>query len=161
MAKTGLTFTIRESGVKETLAAFRGLPKEANKALRQRSKELVAALVPKVQSAAMAAPTPQAALVAPTVRPASDRVPAIQAGGRSATAVVFGSEFGMNRHSGWYAAPRYESSTGLQYHHEHTGREGLWFFPTVEREGPALIRAWQRAADDVVREFTAGDTGGV
>lgn len=150
MAKTSVTMNVQAEGVDETLAAFRRLPKEASKALRERSKALAQVLAARAKTAAVSAPTPQAALVAGTVRVKSDRLPAIQAGGSSpvgrhgvpAWKVLFGSEFGSNRYS--------------QFGHSHTGQSGLWLFPTVEREQAAQIKAWGQVADDIVRAFTTG-----
>lgn len=156
MAKTAFTVRIQAEGVRETLAAFRRLPKEANRELRKSARELVATLVPKIKAGAQSAPTPQAELAASTVRPLSDRVPAIQAGGSKRVGrnkvptwkVLFGSEFGSNSYK--------------QFHHAHTGRSGLWFFPVVETEAAEVIAAWRKAADAVIRDFTRpphGDGG--
>lgn len=146
MAKTAFTVKVHAEGVRETLAAFRRLPKEASGELRKSARELVATLVPKIRAAAYAAPTPQASKVAPKVRPLSDRVPAIQATdpvkprGIRGHGVLFGAEFGSNQFG--------------QFHHAHTGREGLWFFPTVERDADDIVKAWRKAADAIIRDFT-------
>lgn len=63
----------------------------------------------------------------------------------------------MTRHTGWYARPRYRSSLGNQFHKEHQGQEGSWFFPTVEHRQAEIAKAWQEAADAVIAKFGAGD----
>lgn len=159
MAKTGLTFKVSIVGVRETLAKFKELPKEANNDLRKRSQELAGKLAESARAAARRTGH-QAALVAPTVKARRDRVPSVQAGGSTrvgrygvpAYAVLFGSEFGMDRHTGWYRKSRYDESIGFQYH-PHTGTVGLWFFPTVEREAPAIADAWDQVAADIITRF--------
>jgi hypothetical protein len=159
VAKSGLTFTVRISGVRETLAKFRELPKEASAELRTRSQELAGKLAASARSAGERQGG-QAALVARTVKARRDRVPSVQAGGSTrlgrygapAFKLLFGSEFGMNQRSGWYGKPRYNRDTGDQYH-VHTGTVGAWFFPTVEREAPAIADAWNTAADDIADRF--------
>jgi hypothetical protein len=157
VAKTGLTIKIKIEGVRETLRGFNALPKNANDALKDRTKEIAAKVAQSAKDAGVRAGS-QAALVSRSVKVKRDRVPAVQAGGSSPalgrygappSALLFGSEFGMNAHSGWYHQSRYNESAGSQYH-PHTGRVGAWFFPTVEREAPAISDAWNRAADDIV-----------
>lgn len=152
MVSQALTIRLRITGAKETLAAFRGLPKEASQSLRERTLALSEVLAQAARSAA-ASEGRQAPLLAGTVKAVRDRVPAIQAGGsrsvgsRKAPAfkVLFGSEFGSNR---------------LRQFKPHRGRQGYWFFPTVEREQDAIATAWQEVADDVVNDFTRGGHGG-
>lgn len=159
MAKTGLTFTVRIDGLRETLARFRDLPKEASDQLRTDTQKLAQTLADSATRAGTEQGS-QAALVARTVKARRDRVPSVQAGGGTrlgrygapASALLFGSEFGMNRHSGWYRKSRYDDSVGFQYH-PHTGQEGAWFFPTVEREATHISETWQRIADDIVDRF--------
>jgi hypothetical protein len=148
-AKKGLVITMRQEGVRETLAAFRGVPKEANKALRSAAGEIAKKFAVKATAAGTAEGS-QAALVAKTVRPGYDRVPVVTAGGtrrlgrrkKPAWAMLFGSEFGSNRFT--------------QFPRTHTGRDGIWFFPTIEREASMIIKEWRSAADDVLRAFTKG-----
>jgi hypothetical protein len=161
VAKSGLTFKVSIKGLRETLAAFRELPKEANAELRTRTRELADKVAQSAEAAGIRSGA-QAALVARTVKARRDRVPSVQAGGGArlgrngspAYALLFGSEFGMNEHSGWYGKPRYDESTGFQYH-PHTGTIGLWFFPTVEREAPAIADAWDKVAADIIARFGA------
>lgn len=160
--KQALTVNVAIDGVRETLAAFRSLPKEANNQLRERSKALAELIATRAKAAGQAEGA-QAALVARTVKARRDRVPVVQAGGTRklgrykvpAYALLFGSEFGMNQRSGWYASQRYRRSDGYQYH-PHTGQEGAWFFPTVEASAPEISREWNAAADEIVRAFAGG-----
>lgn len=159
MPKTALTMTLHVDGLRQVLAGFNTLGKDANKRLREGSLQLAGALATSAQSAARAS-SPQAALMASTVRAIRDRVPVVSAGGAKrvggvpAWAILFGAEFGMNRRSGWYAASRYAGSDGRQFR-PHRGRVGYWFFPTVEREQATVWRQWVKVANDVARDFEA------
>lgn len=163
MAKDSFTVTVRIEGVRETLRVFNALPKNANDALKDRTKEIASKVAESATAAGVRAGS-QAALVSRSVKVKRDRVPAVQAGGSSPalgrygappSALLFGSEFGMDSHSGWYRKSRYDESAGSQYH-PHTGQVGAWFFPTVEREAPAISEAWNRVADDIVHSLIEG-----
>ncbi|QFU87882.1 hypothetical protein [Amycolatopsis sp. YIM 10] len=164
MAKTALTVNLHIEGARETLRALSALPKDASKELRDASLELSKNLAVKVKASGMADSAPQSAHVASTVRAERDRVPVISAGGNKklgrnrapAWALLFGSIFGMSSRSGWYAGPHYAGSSGLQYHRRHRGTAAYWFFPVVEEEQAAISAAWNRAADNVVRDFSEG-----
>jgi hypothetical protein len=159
-----LVVTVHIDGVRGTLAQFRGLPKDASNTLRDRSLELSKSLAEKVKAAAISEGG-QAALMAPTVKANRDRVPAVTAGGLKkvgphrvpAYKLLFASEFGMTRRTGWYRVFRYRSSTGRQYK-PHLGANSYWFFRTVEHNESEIGDAWNEAADDIVREFsTSGE----
>ncbi len=145
MAKRAITVGVRIDGVRETLKAFNDLPKEANDALRKRSMELAESLARKVQADAKAEGR-QAKILAPTVTVKRDRVPVIAAGGpkrigsrkKPAWKLLFGSVFGSNR---------------LKQYHPHAGRQGYWFFPTVEKNQSEIAAAWRKVADDIVDSF--------
>ncbi len=150
-----LTVRIRIEDVRETIAAFRHLPDDANNELRDASEDLAKGLAEKVRAAGMAL-GPQDAVVARSVRARRDRVPTIQAGGSGkAGRLVYGSEFGMNKRSGWYGARRYRRSAGRQFR-PHQGAQGYWFFPTVEANESEIGRAWTDAADEIVRKWARG-----
>jgi len=162
VAKQALTVKLSASGVRPVLAAFRHLPKDANTELRAASLRIADILATSAKDASHI--DGQAAAVGKTVKAVRDRVPVVQAGGaRRVTStgarayeLLFGSEFGMSRRSGWYAAARYRDSTGRQYASGHRGTSGRWFFPSVERELPAVLRQWERAADAILRRFEQG-----
>jgi hypothetical protein len=145
--KTSLTMTVRIEGVEETLRAFRQLPKDANNELRDRAKSLAQTLAGKVKAAAASDPSPQAALLVPTIRARRDRVPVIAAGGSKrvgrkrvpAWAVLFGAEFGSNRFT--------------QFGKPHSGRQGSWLFGVADREAATIEREWNAAADEVARRW--------
>lgn len=148
--RTSLTVSLQLDGAKETLKAFRDLPKEASAALRDATKHISTALAGKVKAAAEADESPQSALLAGTVRARRDRVPSIVAGGTKrlgknrapAWKLLFGSEFGANRYP--------------QFHKEHTGKKGTWFFPVVDEHQADISHEWNKAADDVIRRFSQG-----
>ena len=148
MAKTSLTLTIRVDGVRETMAAFQKLPKEANNSLRDETLKLSKRLAAYVVTAGRKEGS-QAALVAQTVKARRDRVPVIQAGGtkrlgsRRAPAykLLFGSEFGANY---------------LRQFKPHLGRGSYWFFRTVEKEEDEIAAAWRKVADDIAERFARG-----
>jgi hypothetical protein len=143
-----LAITVRIEGGRETLAAFRRLPREASTALRERSLELAKALAGRVQSSATG-DSPQSALMATTVKAKRDRIPVIEAGGTTrvgssrvpAYKVLFGSEFGAR------TLPQYRP---------HVGRGSYWMFRTVEDNEAMIAAGWLRAADDIVRAFGEG-----
>lgn len=151
MAKSALNISVKLEGAQETFAAFRRLPKDATKELREKSLALAQSLVSRIQSAAASDTSPQAALFGPTVRPKRDRIPAIQAGGarrvgRNAVpvwGVLFGGEFGSNRFG--------------QFGKPHSGRTPSGpLFGVAERESGAISKAWNDAADGIVERFAEG-----
>ncbi|PWW50267.1 hypothetical protein [Actinokineospora spheciospongiae] len=162
MGKTTLTLKVEIEGLRETLARFRGLPKDAANELRAASLKLADLVAAKARLAATS-DSPQAALLAPTVKPVRDRVPAVQVGGARrvgrnkapAWQLLFISEFGANARSGWYAGARYARSTSQQ-HRPHNGTVGYWFFPLVESESAMIGREWTAAADRVLAAFGRG-----
>lgn len=146
---SGLTITVRVSGARETLAAFRAMPKNTVDELRDASLDL-SRDVARWAAAGGHAEGAQAGLVAGTVRAVRDRVPSVQAGGsrrvgsRKAPAwtLLFGSEFGSNRYR--------------QFPHRHLGRGSVWFFRTIEAHETEIAERWLRAADRVIAAFARG-----
>lgn len=147
--KSSVVISVTGEGVRETLAAFRGLPKEANRELRLASLDLSRELAADAKAAG-AAEGSQAALVATTVKAVFDRTPAVQAGGtkrlgsrrKPAWKLLFGSEFGSNEYR--------------QFPHLHQGRDGIWFFPTIEANSSSIAARWREAADRTIAAFTKG-----
>lgn len=140
-----LKIEIRIEGARETIAAFNRLPKEANKALRERSMALANTIATKVRVTAYL-DSKQSALMAPTVKAVLDRLPSIVAGGtkrvgrnrRPAYKILFGSEFGSN----------------LPQFRPHLGKGSYWFYRTVYDSQREIADAWNKAADDIQRDFT-------
>jgi hypothetical protein len=138
-------------GLNETLRAFRRMPKEANKSLRERSLDLSDLLARSARQAGQSSDA-QSALVAQSVKAKKDRIPGVRAGGATRVGrnraplhkIMFGAEFGANR---------------LKQFRPHRGREGYWLFPTVRREAPQIQKTWEKLADDVVRDFLKDDVG--
>ncbi|WP_320067866.1 hypothetical protein [Micromonospora sp. RTGN7] len=159
---TGLVVNLRIDGVRQTLAAFALLPRQASDELRSASLRIAQVLAGRVQTAAVAEGG-QAAALARTVKARRDRVPSVEAGGTTrigrhrtpAFRLLFGSEFGMDRRSGWYAGSRYRTSTGRQYG-RHLGQGSYWFFSTVEYDESRIDREWNDAANEIIRRFTDG-----
>lgn len=149
--KQTLTVGIAISGARETLAAFRGLPKEASQALRERSMDLAQSLAGKVASAARG-DSGQSALIAPTVKAVRDRVPVITAGGTKrvgrnsvpAYKIIFGSEFGART---------------LAQYRPHLGRGSYWMFKTVKANEAQIAAAWRKVADDIEQYFRRPSQG--
>lgn len=144
-----MTMNVRIEGARETLAAFRAMPKNATAELREAALDLSRDMAGWA-TAAGAAEGSQAALVARTVRAVRDRVPVVQAGGtrrlgsrrKPAWKLLFGSEFGSNQYR--------------QFPHRHQGRTGIWFFPSIEQHQAQIARRWLAAADRVIVAFGTG-----
>lgn len=160
MAKETLTLRIHASGVRETLAAFRALPKQADAQLRDASQDIADAMARAARTGSRI--DAQSAAVGKTVKVVRDRVPAVQVGGSAvvtssgarAYQLLFGSEFGARGRFGWFAHPRYADSPGRQFK-PHQGTDGRWFFPAVEGQVPAAIARWSKAADEIVEFWAA------
>lgn len=152
----GMKMNVEVTGLKETLRAFNTYGKEANRELRAAAGEEADRVIPALVLAAGAA-SPQAALVAPSIRRRSDRVPVIVAGGsrrarprtgpgRRVTAgdLLFGAEFGGGRRPGTKQFPPW------------VGRTGYWFWPTLRRMLPELRRRYMATLDDLARKWGSG-----
>lgn len=156
--------SIEIDGLRETRRALRQLPEDAQTQIKNRSKELSETIAQYARSAAAADDAPQTKLLVSTISAVKGVVPNVKVGGskkvgryrKPASAVVFGSEFGMTKHSGWYAKRKYSDERGLQYHRPHNGNRGYWFFPTVEQHESYIVSEWQAAADAVIRQFAQG-----
>lgn len=160
--KSSLTIKVEIEGVRETLALFRKMPKAATVELRNASQR-IAEMVAESAKAGAYAEGRQAALLVPTIKAVRDRVPAVQVGGSKpvgrndapAWRVLFVSEFGMDKRSGWYAADKYDQSIGQQAK-PHSGNVGRWFFPSVEPLTPQIEREWNAAAERIAGMFGMG-----
>jgi len=157
-----LTVHVKMDGVKETLRAFNRLERTASKELRDETIQIAESLVGDLRAAAII-DSRQSALLAPTVKARRDRVPNVSAGGSKrvgrqgepAGGLIFSSEFGQNKKSGWYAAPRFRGSLGRQWH-PHRGAASYWFYKTVDRETPEIFRRWFAVCDRLLNRWGAG-----
>lgn len=157
----GIDADLKVEGLTETLRAFNAYGKAANKELRDAAGGIADQVVPALILAASSA-SPQAALVAPSIKRRNDRVPKIVAGGttrarpntrskRRVTAgdLFFGTEHGGGRRPATMQFPPW------------VGRTGYWFWPTLRRHLPALRRQYIATLDELARKWgTGGDPGG-
>jgi hypothetical protein len=88
---------------------------------------------------------PMGSRVRPTIRQVGDHVVA------GPHPMLFGTEYGMNRKSGWYAYPEHASNPSLQYFRHQS--DGYWFRPTYLQAKPEMDAAAQRVADETVRDW--------
>lgn len=155
-AGRGVEADVQVSGLKETLRAFNRYGKDANKELRQAAGGIADQLVPALILAA-GSQSPQAALVAPSIKRRSDRVPKIVAGGptrarpntrsrRRVTAgdILFGAEFGGGRRPGTNQFPPW------------VGKTGYWFWPTIRAHLPRLRRQYIETLDRLAHKWARG-----
>lgn len=140
-----ITVTVRITGVRETLKAFRAMPKEASDELRAASG-VIAAFMAATARARGTASSARSALVAQTVKVGRDRVPVVTVGGSSrlgsrqapAWRLLFGDEFGANTH---------------RQFRPHRGTKGYWFFSSIEGEESRIDREWNDAVDVIIRKW--------
>lgn len=152
----GITVRLSITGARETLRAFRDLPKDASKELRDANQAISEDLAGLIAAAARGSDA-QSAAVAPTVKARRDRLPTVVAGGKrratkqrrrskgqdptTASDILFGSNFGATY------LPQFRPHNG------GAGSDDYWFFRTVEREEPRIVSEWEDAADRVLREW--------
>lgn len=143
---------VRIEGADEVIRALQKVPADAQAAMKREAKDIATSLADFMKADARAH-SRQAARASRSVREANQGFwPVITADNRSK--LLFGSIFGMNRHSGWYAKPRYRNSAGSQFG-PWIGFPGHWFFSTAERYQPWVESEWHKAADDVVHRWGA------
>jgi hypothetical protein len=150
-----LKLTVRIQGADEVLRALAKLPRDAEQALREQARDIAETLADRIYYAGRREGR-QAARAATTVKAVTAGAwPAVQASNTGrAKGLLFGSEFGMNRKSGWYRKPRYFDSPALQFK-PHRGAASYWFFATSEANQPWVESEWHKAADEVVRRWSA------
>lgn len=144
MAKDSLTVTIKIDGLRETLRAFRDLPKSASNEIRNESLQIARGLANRIRASASSRGH-QARLLAATVGAVSDRVPSVKAGGstplgrhrKPAYKLLFGSEF------------------GAKYLKQFQPRNltGYWFYPTVDDYKDEMATRWLEAADIITTKW--------
>ena len=147
-----VTIRVRIEGADEVIRALDKLPADAQDAMRAEAKDIANSLQDFIKIDARAH-SRQAARAARSVRKSTEGFwPVITADNSSK--LLFGSVFGMKRHTGWYNKRRYHNSRGMQYG-PYIGFPGYWFFSSAERRQPWIESEWHKAADDVVREWSA------
>lgn len=129
---------------------FAELPKWARDELRAGLNKITAKLAIRVRAAGRAS-SRQAARASSTVRASRGTRPQVAAGPHP---LLFLSEFGMNRRTGWYAAKRYGHSKDRQAR-PHLGGGSYWFFRSQEESSGEVGRDANDIADAVVRRWQA------
>jgi hypothetical protein len=128
---------------------FEQLPKQARDELRDGLNKLTAKMANRVRAAGRAS-SRQAARAATTVRPSRGLRPQVAAGPHK---LLFLSEFGMDRHTGWYGHSRYNFSPGRQAR-PHLGLGGsYWFFRTAEHEEALIRDECREIADRIIANW--------
>ena len=150
-----LTIRVRVEGADEVIRALDKLPSDAQESMRAEAKDIATSLTDWIKADARRH-SRQAARAARTVKESNQGFwPVITASNTGrARGLLFGSVFGMKRRSGWYAAGRYSRSRGKQFG-PYIGYPGYWFFSTAEARQPWIESEWHKAADDVVRKWSA------
>lgn len=69
--------------------------------------------------------------------------------------LLFLSEFGMNKHTGWYGKPRYWKGPPNAPHPHPGGGSSYWFFETVDRHRAEIDARAREIADAVVHNWSA------
>jgi hypothetical protein len=122
------------------------LDPDARKGITKEKKRLAKNLAAKLRRAVISgSKTTMGRKVRPTIRQRGETVLA------GPHPMLFGTEFGMNRKSGWYADERFRHSTALQYFRHQN--DGYWWNPTIRRSKPDADAAVQRALDEAVRNW--------
>ena len=143
---------VRIEGADEVIRALRKVPKDAKVAMRHEAKDIATSLADFMKADARGH-SRQAARASRSVREANQGFwPVITADNRSK--LLFGSVFGMKKHTGWYAFPQYRRSTGHQFG-EFVGFPGYWFFLSADKRQPWIESEWSKAADEVVDRWGA------
>ncbi len=154
--KERISVGVQAEGVQETLRAFRKLDKDAQKAAKEKVKEVSEVLARRIRSSAPGADPRYTALVA-SVKSGKDRVPVIRIGGRATPRVsggggprelVIGMEFGADQAgpNAWRFPPRTPK--------RGKGNAGYWIFPTATREQSSIVKLWQDSLASSLEEWS-------
>jgi hypothetical protein len=139
-------FEIDVKGAERVEAAASKLSPDAARALSKEKKRLAKNLAAKLRRAVLSrSKTTMGRKVRPTIHQSGETVTA------GPHPMLFGTEFGMNRKSGWYADERFRNSEGRQYF-RHQG-DGYWWNPTIRASKPDADAAVERALDEAVRHW--------
>jgi hypothetical protein len=159
-----LRFKVRIEGADEVVRALNKLPADVKKAMRAEAKDIAVSVADRIKIAGWALGR-QGPRVASTVREGTEGFwPVVTASntgralGRTpaenGSGLLFGFEFGMKRQTGWYRHRRYWDTGGPQFW-PHRGQSSYWFFKTAKENQPWIESEWHKAADQVVREWSA------
>lgn len=146
---------MRIEGADEVIRALKKAPKDIQDAAKREAKDIATSLADWIKADARRH-SRQAARASSSVREGNMGFwPMISASNTGrARGLLFGSVFGMKRHSGWYAAGRYADSKGRQFG-PYVGFPGHWFFSTAEHRQSWIQSEWGKAAEDVVHRWSA------
>ncbi len=148
-----VVFKVRIEGADEVIRALNKLPADAQKAMKAEAKDIATSLADWIKADGRAH-SRQGARAARSVRESNQGFwPVITA--NNSSKLLFGSVFGMRRHTGWYNKRRYRHSRGQQYTGGYIGYPGFWFFSTAEKRQPWIQSEWSKAGDMVIREWSA------
>lgn len=143
-----MAFDVTVKGDKEVERALDKLHPDAHKAVAKEKRRLAKNLAAKLRRAVISgSKTTMGRKVRPTIHQSGDSVTA------GPHPMLIGTEFGMNRKSGWYGRPEFRHSTELQF--KPHGNAGYWWNPTIERSKPDADAAVQRALDDTLNHWSA------
>ena len=147
---------VKIEGADEVLRALTKVPADAKKAMRAEAKDIATSLTDWIKADARSRGR-QAARGASTVREGRQGFwPAVTGSNTGrARGIMFGSVYGMKRHSGWYNHARYNRPGAKGQFGPYVGFPGYWFFSTAEKRQPWIAAEWAKAADDVVHEWGA------
>lgn len=140
---------VRIRGLERVQRSADDLPQEVRTQLRLR-RRLLAQRFARIVAAAGRADTRQSARAASTVK-------ALTAGGEIKVVagphpMLYGSEFGILRRTGWYAARRYLDSPARQYR-PHRGSSSYWFRKAVRENQAVIDEEWAQASDAIIRAW--------
>jgi hypothetical protein len=139
-------FEIDVRGEEQVERAAAKLDPDARKGITKEKKRLAKNLAGKLRRAVISgSKTTMGRKVRPTIRQRGETVLA------GPHPMLFGTEFGMNRKSGWYADERFRGMPNLQYFRHQN--DGYWWNPTIRRAKPDADAAVQRAVDEAVRNW--------
>jgi hypothetical protein len=154
------SFKLRVEGADEVIRALDKVPADAREAMRQQAKDIATSLADFIKIDGRKH-SRQASRVADTVREGNRGVwPVVTASNtgkarRRGGGLLFGSIFGMKRHTGWYNHRRYNRPGAGHQFGPYIGYPGYWFFKTAEDRQSWIESEWQKAADEVVRRWSA------
>lgn len=147
-----VTIRVRIEGADEVIRALDKLPADAQDAMKREAKDIATSLADWIKASGRRH-SRQGARAARSVRESNSGFwPVITA--NNSSRLLFGSVFGMKRHSGWYNRRRYRNSRGEQFG-PFIGYPGYWFFSDAEARQPWIQSEWGKAADDVVARWSA------